>query len=392
MFRTSAFGELLRLLPRGSFDQAVRDCKADEHCKSFSSWRHLVTMLYLQLSGQTSLRTVSVGFNAQPQHHYHLDCQAVRRSTLSDANAKESRAQAFEQLAHRVMAQARPRLRGQAVELLQVLDSTSITLKGPGYDEWVKHTRTEHARGIKLHVLLGAAEQAPLTASTSAATLNDLDYARQMALETGVIYVFDKAYCDYSWWWKIEQNHSQFVTRFKINASLQVVRKGRIAKAAKHIILTDQQVRFANKHPAGGRRNPYTKTLRCIEVSREDQGKPPLVLATNDLKSSALKIAERYQARWQIELYFKWIKQHLRIKRFIGTSYSAVRIQIFSALIAYLLLALYAKLHQITQSLWLLLAQLSSTLFQRPTVQWAQHRGWRLRRADFESRQADIFA
>jgi putative transposase len=390
MFSISRFSELLKLLPSNEFNRAVKQNEADQHCKSFTSWRHLLAMVYLQLSGQKSLRTLEAGFNAQPSHHYHLDCQAVRRSTLSEANQDERRAKAFEQFATTLMAQAPRKLRTQGQEVLQLLDSTSITLKGPGYDEWVKYTRTPRARGIKLHVLLGLSEQAPLAASTTAANVNDIEYAAQMELERGVIYVFDKGYCNYSWWWKIQQNRSRFVTRFKSNARLQVVQERAIPKAAHGVILKDEQVRFANKNPGGGRRNPYTEVLRRIEVARE--GKPPLVLATNDLKSSAQKIAERYKARWQIELFFKWIKQHLRIKQMLGKSYSAVRIQLFTALIAYLMVALYAKLHDIKKSLWLLLAELGSTLFQRPNTEWDRHRRVREQRADFASRQAAIFA
>ena len=392
MFRISRFGELMKLLPRGAFDAAVKQHQADGSCKKFTSWRHLLSMVYLQLSGQSSLRTLEAGFNAQPSHHYHLDCSAVRRSTLADANANEARAKAFEQLAGQLMMQVRGQVRKQAQELLQLLDSTSITLKGPGYDSWVKHTRGKQSRGIKLHVLLDADQNVPLAAGTSAANVNDIDYAREMDLEDGAIYVFDKGYCDYSWWWRIQQSNARFVTRFKRNANLQVVGERRIAKAAEGLILKDEEVRFGNKHPRGGRRNPYTQTLRRIEVSREEQGKPPLVLATNDMKSSALKISERYRARWQIELYFKWIKQHLRIKRFLGRSYCAVRIQIFTALIAYLLVALYAKLHKMAQSLWLVLAQLGSTLFQRADVEWTRHCRWRAQRSDFISRQVDVFA
>jgi IS4 transposase len=392
MFRISRFSELLKLLPRGTFEQAVEQSRADRYCKSFTTWRHLVTMLYLQLSGQSSLRTVSAGFNAQPAHHYHLGCQAVRRSTLAHANQSEQRAGVFEQLATQLMAQARRQLREEGEELLQLLDSTSITLKGPGYDQWVKHTRSVNARGIKLHVLLGAKQQIPLASATSAANVNDIEYAREMELERGVIYVFDKGYCDYSWWWKIARNKSRFVTRYKKNASLKVVDSRAIAKAARGHILKDEVVSFSNKYPGGKRRNPYTGELRRIEVSRKQAGKPPLVLATNDLKSSASKIAERYKARWQIELFFKWIKQHLRIKRFLGKTYSAVRIQIFTALIAYLLVALYAKMQSIKKSLWLLVAELSSTLFQRPEAEWTRHRRWREQRSDFESRQVSIFA
>lgn len=390
MFRISRFSELLKHLPRGALDRAIEQHKADEHYKSFTTWRHLVAMVYLQLSGQTSLRTLAQGFNAQPSHHYHLDCQAVRRSTLSQANADDRRAKVFEQLATALMAQAPRALRQEGQELLRLLDSSSITLKGPGYDQWVKHTRTPSARGIKLHLLLGLPEQAPLVAGTTAANVNDIDYARELELEEGVTYVFDKGYCDYRWWWQIQQNKSRFVTRFKSNASLQVLEQRHIAKAAQGTILKDELVRFANKHPGGKRRNPYTAPLRRIEVARE--GQPPLVLATNDLKSSAQKIAQRYKARWQIELFFKWIKQHLRIKRCVGTSYSAVRIQLFTALIAYLMVALYAKAHRCKDSLWLLLAELRSTLFQRSQTEWERHRRWREQRSDFESRQATIFA
>jgi putative transposase len=390
MFRISRFSELLKHLPRGEFDRAVRQHEADKHCKSFTSWRHLVAMVYLQLSGQKSLRTIEQGFNAHASHHYHLDCQAVRRSTLAEANEKQKRAAAFEQFATALMGQAPRHLRQHGQELLRILDSSSVTLKGPGFDEWVKYTRTPRARGVKLHVLLGLPEQAPLKAGTTAANVNDIDYARQMELEKGVIYAFDKGYCDYGWWWKIQQSGSRFVTRFKSNASLQILQERPIAKAAHGVILKDELVRFANKYPGGKRRNPYTGELRRIEVARE--GKTPLVLATNDLHGSAQKIAERYKARWQIELFFKWIKQHLRIKHIVGTSYSAVRIQLFTALIAYLMVALYARVHNIKKSLWLLLAELGSTLFQRPQIEWARHRRWREQRSDFQSRQADIFA
>ena len=389
MFSISRFSELLKLLPRNEFNRAVKQHKADQSCKSFTSWRHLLAMVYVQLSGQKSLRTLEQGFNAQSSHHYHLDCQAVHRSTLSDANQHEGRAKAFEQFATTLMAQAPRKLRGEGTELLRLLDSTSITLKGPGYDEWVKHTRTERARGIKLHVLLGLPEQAPLAASTTAANVNDIEYASQMELQRGVIYVFDKGYCNYSWWWKIQQEGSRFVTRFKSNARLEVVEAREIPKAARGVILKDERVRFANKHPGGGRRNPYTQVLRRIEVARKD--KPALVLATNDLKSAALKIAERYKARWQIELFFKWIKQHLRVKQMVGESYSAVRIQLFTALIAYLMVALYRKAYGIKTSLWLLLAELCSTLFQRPNSEWDRHRRAREQQADFASRQATIF-
>jgi putative transposase len=389
MFRISPFAAVLKLLPRGLFDRWVEQHAADKYRKRFSCWQQLVVMMYGQFSGSSSLRVLASSFNAQRAHHYHLGCTELKRSTLADMNAAGS-VEVFVKLAEALMQQARGKLRNEGRELLRLLDSSSLTLKGHGFDEWTAAHRTRNTQGLKLHVLFGLSERAPLAQAISAANLNDIDYARGLPIEPGAIYVFDKGYCDYSWWWRIHCSKARFVTRFKRNAKLEVVENRRIAQDAQGIILTDQIVRFANKHPGAGRKNPYHVPLRRIEVVREN--KPPLVLATNDLKSSAKSIAERYRARWQIELFFKWIKQHLRIKRFFGKSENAVRIQILTALIAYLLVALYAKQHQLKQSLWLIFSELRATLFQRPNEEFHRHRRWRERRSEFHSLQGTLFA
>jgi putative transposase len=389
MFRVSRFAEVMKLLSRGFFDQLVEQHEADRYRKRFSCWQQLVAMVYAQFSGASSLRVLESSFNAHSAHHYHLGCNELKRSTLADMNASAP-VEVFAQIAKQLMQQARGTLRKEGCELLYLLDSSSLTLKGRGFDEWTRENRTRNTQGLKLHVLFGLSEGAPLAQAISAANLNDIDHARTLPIEAGVIYVFDKGYCDYSWWWRIHCSKARFVTRFKRNAKLEVLEDRRIAKHAQGFILKDQIVRFANKHPGAGRRNPYRLPLRRIEVARED--KPPLVLATNDLKRSAQSIAERYRARWQIELFFKWIKQHLRIKRFFGKSENAVRIQILTALIAYLLVALYAKRHALKRSLWLVLSELRSTLFQRSDTELHRHRRWRDRRSRFYSQQGVLFA
>jgi putative transposase len=389
MFRVNGFAQLLKHLPRGAFDRAVKQCAADKHRKGFSSWRQLVAMLYAQLSGATSLRVLERSFNAHAAHHYHLGCDKLHRSTLAEANERGSW-RVFRVLAQQLMQQVHRGARAEGEALLQLIDSTSITLKGPGLDEWTSASRTRHTQGLKLHVLFGANEQAPLDCMMSAPNVNDLEYARCLQLEPGVTYVFDKAYCDYSWWWRMTQKRVRFVSRLKRNARIEILSERPIARAARSIILTDQLVNLSNKNPGAGRHNPYRAALRRIEVARD--GQPPLVLVTNDMKSSALRIAEHYKRRWQIELFFKWIKQHLKIKRFIGRSPNAVRIQILSALIAYLLAYLHAKAQRITGSLWLHLVQVSSTLFQRSDTDLHRHRRWRERRADYELRQTVLFA
>ena len=141
----------------------------------------------------------------------------------------------------------------------------------------------------------------------------------------------------------------------------------KVPKNAQGQILSDELVTFANRSPGGRRRNHYTRALRRIEVARE--GKDALVLATNDLTSSALSIAQAYQDRWDIELFFKWVKQHLNIKRFLGRSERAVRTQILIAMIAYLLLVLHKKASKSSKTLWQLLCEIRSTLFTRPDIQ-----------------------
>lgn len=388
MFRISRFAEVLKLLPRPVFERAVDGQQADRYRKTFSCWQQLVAMLYAQFSGASSLRVLESSFNAQSSHHYHLGCTPLRRSTLADMNAHGSVA-VFVQLATALMQQVRGSWREEGEQLLQLLDSSSLTLKGEGFNAWSAPHRTCHTQGLKLHVLFGVQESAPLAQAITAPNVNDIEYARNLPLTPGVIYVFDKGYCDYNWWWRIQCSQARFVTRFKHNANLQRLKERHIAQDAQGIILKDELVRFGNKHPRGGRKNHYSLPLRRIEVARP--GNTPLVLATNDLKSAALKIAERYRARWQIELFFKWIKQHLRIKRFLGRTERAVRIQILTALIAYLLVALYARATRSTRSLWMLLSELRATLFQRPDLEGHRQRRWRAQRAWFHSRQTALF-
>ena len=389
MYTISRFRELLNLFPRGVFDRAVRTHEADKHRKGFSCWQQLVVMVYGQLTRAASLRVLLKGFNAQRNHHYHLGCARVQRSTLADANAKDVCA-VFNEAAQALMKQVSRRVRAEGVELLQLLDSTSITAKGRGFDEWSLLKRTRNTQGLKVHVLFDPLAQAPLACDISAPNLNDVEYARTLPLERKRVYVFDKAYCDYSWWWRIECSGAHFVTRLKCNAKLEYLARRKIPRDSAKFILKDEQVRLSDRNPGAGRRNPYTKALRRIEVLRPDA--EPLVLITNDLKSSALRIAQHYQARWQIELFFKWIKQHLKIKHFFGRSENAVRIQILTALIAYLLVAIEHHMRKIKTSLWLHLSELTATLFQRPTQEHARHRHWRDRKALQQRMQPQLFA
>lgn len=389
MFRICRFRELMKGLPRGTFDRQVEEHQADKYNKGFSRWDQLLAMIYAQLSGATSLRTLEAGFNAQQGQHYHMGTGRLRRSTLSDANAKRN-PEVFAALARTLMASCSRELRRQGEACLYLLDSTSVTLKGRGFDEWTSAQRNSHTQGLKLHVLYAADTHTPIQQSLTAANVNDVEEGRLVPIERGACYVFDKGYCDYTWWHQIDAGGAQFVTRFKSNAAVRVERRLPVAPAQRDTILSDELVCFRHPSPGGKRHNPYTAPLRRITVARPDHP-TPLVLASNDLHSPPEAIAQAYRQRWQVELFFKWIKQHLKIKRFLGCSENAVRTQILCALITYLLLALYHRAQGAKQSLWHFLNELSATLFQRPAIEIERYRRRRDRHLEIASRQHSMF-
>lgn len=372
MFRITTFHELLKGLPRGTFDQLVKKHNADKYSKKFGHWDQLIAMLYAQLSGAPGLRPLETGFNANVAHHYHLGTSAIKRSTLADANEKRS-ATVFGEVVTGLMSQVSGQLRQESKELMFLLDSTSITLKGREFDRWTAASQTRNTQGIKLHVLLESLSQAPSWYSFSPANINDINKVGEIELQSGALYVFDKGYCDYNWWHQIEAEGARFVTRFKRNAGVDVVEQRTIPAHEQDAVLEDCIVKFRSKYPGAQRRNHYNKPLRRVTVARDD--KPtPLVLATNDMKMSASEVARRYKDRWAIELFFKWIKQHLKIKKFLGRSENAVKTQILTALISYLLVALYKQRHRLPGTLWDCLCLIRATLFQRPLSEQKEYR------------------
>jgi IS4 transposase len=379
--------QLLKPLPRGQFDGLVRRHGSDRHSKGFGSWDQLLVMLSAQLSGATGLRQAVTHFNAHKGHHYHLGTKEVRRSTLAEANAKRT-PELYADVARGLMAQLGRGVARSCDELLYLLDSTSITLKGREFDRWTLSNRTRNTQGLKLHLVYDAGSQAPVWHSMTAANVNDRNEGVRVPIQPGATYVFDKGYCDYNWWASIDARGARWVTRFKKNAALRVQREIAVAPQAQALILKDQVVRLAHRHPGGKRRLACEQPLRRIEVARE--GKAPLILATNDLRSPAQHIAELYKDRWQIELFFKWIKQHLNIARFMGRSEAAVRTQILIALIAYLLLALYRQATGSTASLWSVLMQVRATLFERYDTQRMLYERRRQRQLTFLSLQPSL--
>jgi putative transposase len=387
MHSISRLQQLLQAVPRGAFHDAVARHRGNRHVKRFTCWDQLVAMLYVQLSGSASLRQLEAGFNAQVSHHYHLVTRCVHRSTLAEANQKRSPL-IFAELLQVLIGQAGRRIRSQKEELQYLIDATTVDLPGPSCAELRGHSSARGNHGMKLHLLLESKSAAVAAATITQANVNDITEGRKIAIEPGATYVFDKGYCHYNWWHSIDQKGARWVTRFRRDAALKVVREQPV-KPGESAILRDTIVAFALRTPRGGHRNSYSGELRRIEVARPDAA--PLVLATNDLTSAPEEIAQLYKQRWQIELFFKWIKQHLQIRRFVGQTENAVRIQLLTALIAYLLVLLLKKATNFPGSLWMLLAQLRSCLFQRPSTELSYWRRRKARQAYLDSVQPPLF-
>jgi IS4 transposase len=231
-----------------------------------------------------------------------------------------------------MIARAHRGLRRTLSETTYLIDATGLMLDARSLD-WARFSPT--VCGAKLHVIYDADAGQPVYAAVTAARVNDITAAQRMPIEPGATYVFDLGYYDYAWWAKLDAEGCRIVTRFKSNTPLAVIEE--LPVAAGGAILSDRIGRLPLRQ-ASARRNPFRDAVREVRV-RLDSGKTLRILS-NDLDASAQEIADLYKRRWAIELFFRWVKQTLKIHRFLGTSENAVRIQIAVALIAFLLLRL----------------------------------------------------
>ena len=358
MYINSKFVEIMKLFPREIFKESVARHKGDRYAKNFSSYSHLIAMIYGHLSEANSLRNIEIGYNQHGTAHHHLQTNSIKRSTLSDANSRRN-PQIFLDVASHIMSSVSRTLRKELSSIVKLIDSTSISLIGCGFDEWTKDNRTCQTQGLKLHLGYELTSKMPYEIEFSNANVNDITVSKEWPIEEGVIYVFDKGYYDYNWWNDIAQSGASFVTRLKSNSAVKVVKEN---SALGKNILADEEIVFTNLTPRGGKKNLYTNKLRRITVDRPDKD-TPIILVTNRFDLSAVTIANLYKQRWQIELMFKWLKQHLKIKKFIGKNENAVKIQIITALITYMLLAIYKRLSQTKSAMYEFLILVKSTLF-----------------------------
>ena len=326
------FAQLTQFLDCSKFNRIIAKYQGDRYIKSFSCWNQLLVMMFGQLSNREGLRDLIVALEAHWRKLYHLGMgKSVTRSNLSKANELRDY-RIFEDFAYHLVAEARSKSTEKIFGFdghVYAFDSTTIDLCLEVF-EWAKFRK--HKGGIKIHTLYDIEAQVPAFFHITTASINDIKALPEIPYEKGAYYIFDRGYNDFSNLFKIEQIEATFVVRAKKNLKFkQTSWKRRLPKN----VLSDSTIEFTVYKSS----KDYPIPLRRVVYYDEEQGRT-FVFLTNNFVLPATIIAELYHNRWSIELFFKWLKQHLKIKKFWGNSENAVRIQIYCAIITYCLVVI----------------------------------------------------
>jgi Domain of unknown function (DUF4372)/Transposase DDE domain len=360
------FAQLMDFLPWTTFTRIVNRYGGNRYVKSLTCADQFRVMAFAQLTYRESLRDIEVCLSAQAAKLYHMGFrQEIKRSTLADANeSRDWRIHA--EFAQRLIEQARKLYLGDSfgIELentTYALDSTTIDLCLSLFP-WALFRTTKSA--VKMHTLLDLRGNIPSFIHISDGKLGDVNVLDILVLEPGAIYVMDRGYLDFARLYVMHQTQAFFVTRAKSNTRLRRVYSAPVDRSTG--IICDQTVALTGATS----RKDYPEHLRRIRYKDAETGKT-LVFLTNNFALPAASICALYKSRWQVELFFKWIKQHLRIKKFYGTSENAVKSQIWIAMSVYVLVAIVKKRLNLDASLYTLLQILSVTLFEKMPLQQA---------------------
>ena len=370
------FSQLMDFLPWKRFHRIVARRKGDHYVKHFSCAEQFRVMAFAQLSYRESLRDIELCLSAQAAKCYHMGLsEPIKRATLADANETRDW-RIFAEFAQCLIDEARALYAGEPfgidlVDSAYAFDSSTIDLCLSMFP-WAHFGRAKSVvTSLKLHTLLDLRGNIPSFIHLSTGRMGDVRGLDRVPIEPGAIYVMDRGYLDFTRLYRLHEASAFFVTRPKHNtqlrrsSSMPSTPATRAANAAAGI-QSDQRIRLTGKHTP----THYPATLRRIHLIVPESGKH-LVLLTNNFLLPATTIAALYKARWQVELFFKWIKQHLRIKKFYGTSENAVKSQIWIAVSVYVLIAIIKKRLKLEPTLYGLLQVLSLTLFEKTTLQEA---------------------
>jgi hypothetical protein len=332
-YHITVLSQLLYHVDRDFFQSVVRKYKGDKYVRKLNSWSHFAALFFAQLTGQQSIRDLVTALQSKVQKLYHLGIKAIKRSTFSDANSGRSH-EIFQEVFYHVVQKALPRLRKQRFRFknpVKALDSSTISLCLSLFP-WAKFRQKKG--GIKLHCEYDLEAQIPSFLTLSEGKKSDILIARTMSFSKGTILVVDRAYIDYAWHNQLDLQGVLFVTRLKQNVRYRVLERRPVNKNTG--ITSDQTIRII-----GSKAQCIPIELRRIRFKNPVDGNVYEFL-TNIFHLAASTITQIYKARWEIETFFKWIKQNLKIKTFLGTTVNAVMSQIWASMCLYVILA-YVK-------------------------------------------------
>jgi len=356
--RQYVFAQFLNLLPRYEFQRIVNKYNGDYRTKHFKCWNQMACMIFAHIRQEDSLRDIDIALNAHAGKLYHMGIQQCPKSTLADANERRDY-RIYEELAKLLMQRARREYAGTDLAIdvdnaVYALDASTIDLTLSLFP-WAKFRKTKGA--IKLHAMIDLRGNIPAFLTITDGKVHDVKAAPQVPIEAEGIYVVDRAYIDFEWLRGIDETDAFFVTRLKKSIRWTRVISHPVNKSLG--LRSDQEILLFSKQSKA----KYPKRLRRVSFRDETQNRT-LVFLTNNFVLSAETIAALYKARWEIELFFKWIKQNLRVKSFYGTSPNAVKTQIWIAMIVYLILAILKERYLLQNSLSQLLHFLEVNLFE----------------------------
>ena len=348
------FTQLVSFLDRNHFNYLVRKYNGDKYVKHLTCWNQFLAMMFGQLANRESLRDLIVALEAHRSKCYHLGMgKNISKSSLARAN-QDRDYRIFEEFAFYLVGEARKRCYNDIFELggnVYAFDSTTIDLRLSVF-WWAKFRKKKG--GVKVHTLYDVETQIPTFFHITTASSHDSKAMSEIPYETGSYYIFDRAYNKFSQLFSINQIGAYFVVRAKKNLQYTIIKwKRRLPKN----VLSDCTIELTTYKSS----NDYPKRLRLVRYYDEEQDRE-FVFLTNATHISSLVIAELYKNRWQIELFFKWLKQHLKIKKFWGTTENAVRIQIYVAISTYLLVSIVKHDMQLDRSIYEILQILSISL------------------------------
>ena len=355
------FAQITEFLPKRVFDCIVARYSGDKYVRHFSCWNQMLCMIFGQLTNRDSLRDLILAIEAHSRKTYHLGFgKNVTRSNLSKANESRN-CKIFEEFAYHLIETARKKRANDNFEIkgkVYAFDSSTIDLCLNVF-WWAKFRKAKG--GIKLHTLFDITTQIPAFIHITAATVNDVNAMDHIPYESDAYYIFDRGYVDFTRLYRITLLSAYFVVRAKSNLKFERMYSRKIDKSTG--VMCDQIGRLSGFYVS----KQYPEKIRRVKFYDAEFNRT-FVFLTNNMDLTAEQIALLYKNRWQVELFFKWIKQHLKIKSFWGTSENAVRIQIFSAIIAYCLVAIIGYDLRIDRSTYEILQVLGISLLDKTPV------------------------